>query len=339
MAENLKQLSSDARIAVYGSGSIGCFVGGLLLRARRCITFLARPRIADELSAYGVRLTDFSGLDALIPASQMDVQTSKENLREADLILLTVKSGDTPAAAAEIAALAKPDAMVVSLQNGVENIPILRAQLGHSRVLGGMVPFNVVQKGQGRFHRGSSGNIVVEGGRPDIARLLSVPGLNIEGSSNIEGVQWGKLVVNLNNALNALSGLPLRRQLEDRSWRRVLADQIEEAVGILKAAGIKTVPATKLPPRFIPPVLRLPDALFRIAAKPMLKIDPEARSSMLEDLVLRRLTEVDHLQGAIVRIAQSHGLAAPLSDNILRLIKDAESAAAGPPCLKPEAFI
>ncbi len=334
----VKTLSSYARIAIYGSGSIGCFVGGLLLHANRRVIFLARPRIAEEVSKFGLHLTDFAGLDARLPAGTLDVQTSKESLRDADLVLLTVKSGGTTSAAAEIAALAGPEVPVVSLQNGVENSSLLRAQLGEARVLSGMVAFNVVHKGRGHFHRGTSGNIVIEDWRPDIAKLLSVPGLEIATSGNISGVQWGKLIVNLNNALNALSDLPLRRQLEDRAWRRVLADQIAEAVEVLNAAGIKTVPATKVPPRFIPPMLRLPNTLFRIAAKPMLKVDPEARSSMWEDLVRRRPTEVDQLQGSIVRIAHSHALKAPLSEKILRLVKEAESASAGPPGLSPEAF-
>jgi 2-dehydropantoate 2-reductase len=330
------ELGEHTRIAVYGAGSLGCFVGGLLHLGGRRVTFLARSRIAAGLAVHGLLLTDFAGLRERVGAELLDVQTAPSFLREADLVLLTVKSRDTAAAAEEIARLTAPGLPVVSLQNGTGNTGFLRARLGPDRVLGGMVAFNAVHKGRGHFHRGSLGAIVIEAGRPDILRLLSVPGLEVEASSNITGVQWGKLLFNLNNALNALSNLPLRQELESRAWRRLLAAQIAEALVILEAAGIEAAPAHKVPPRLLPRILRLPSALFGLVARPMLRIDPEARSSTWEDLVQRRPTEVDQFQGAIVRLAREHGLKAPLSEAILHRVKEAEDAGAGPPGLTPE---
>src|SRR5450755_4269445 len=98
----------------------------------------------------------------------------------------------------------------------VGNVSVLRERLPGRRVLAAMVPFNVVALGEGRFHRATSGDIVVEQDDAETAERLSVPGLKLRATGNIDGVQWGKLLVNLNNALNALSGLPLRRQLADR---------------------------------------------------------------------------------------------------------------------------
>ncbi len=335
MAASHTPIAKDGHIVIVGAGSIGCFIGGLLLAGGRRVTFLGRPRIAAELGTYGLRLTDFAGLDQKLPPERILVSTDPAILRDADLILLAVKSGDTSSAAQEIAAISRAGVPVVSLQNGVENIGVLESHLGRERVLGGMVPFNVVSMGAGRFHRGTSGDVVIQDGRPDVLALLSAPGLDMAATADIAGVQWGKLILNLNNALNALSDLPLRQQLEKRAWRRVLADQMTEALNVLAAAKIKPVPATKVPMRLIPRILRLPDSLFRIAAKSMLKIDPEARSSMWEDLTRRRTTEVDHLQGAIVRLADRHGLSAPLSAKIVTLIKKAEAANAGPPGLSP----
>ena len=285
------ELGEHTRIAVYGAGSLGCFVGGLLRRARRRVTFLARPRIAAELTVHGLLLTDFAGLRERVSPENLDVQTAPGFLREADLVLLTVKSRDTAAAAEEIAALTAPGVPVVSLQNGADNPGTLRARLRPERVLGGMVVFNAVHKGQGHFHRGSLGAIVIEAGRPDILRLLSVPGLEVEASANITGVLWGKLLFNLNNALNALSNLPLRQELESRAWRRLLAAQIAEALAIMEAAGIEAAPAHKVPPRLLPRILRLSNVLFGIVARPMLRIDPEA--------------EILHLGGP--RAAPAHG--------------------------------
>jgi 2-dehydropantoate 2-reductase len=235
-----------------------------------------------------------------------------------------------------IAAHASPETVVVSLQNGVDNPATLRAELQGRNVLAGMVAFNAVHMGEGRFHRATSGQVVIEAGRPDVASLMSVPGIDVEESVDIAGVQWGKLLLNLNNALNALSDLPLRRQMQNRAWRRLFADQMAEGLAVLKAAGIAPVAATAVPASYVPMVLRLPDRLFRIAAARMLKIDPEARSSMWEDFVRRRPTEVDYLQGAIVRLAEWHGVEAPLSRRVAALVKRAEAAGAGPPGLTPE---
>jgi 2-dehydropantoate 2-reductase len=149
-------------------------------------------------------------------------------------------------------------------------------------------------------------------------------------------VLWGKLLLNLNNALNALSGLALAAQLGDRRWRVLLAAQIREALAVLKSAGIRPARIEGVPPQAIPYILRLPNWLFRVIAARMLAIDPQARSSMWEDLQLRRPTEIDYLQGAVLELGEKTGVGAPLTRRIVQLVKDAERAGAGPPALRPD---
>jgi 2-dehydropantoate 2-reductase len=149
-------------------------------------------------------------------------------------------------------------------------------------------------------------------------------------------VQWGKLLVNLNNALNALAGLPLRRQLAQRTWRRLFADQMAEGLAALRADGIEPVSSTPVPASWTPHLLRLPDGIFNVVLGRTMKIDPEARSSMWEDLQRGRATEIDYLQGVITEIADRHGLQVPLSRRIVALIKSAEKNAKGSPGLTPE---
>jgi 2-dehydropantoate 2-reductase len=148
-------------------------------------------------------------------------------------------------------------------------------------------------------------------------------------------VLWGKLVLNLNNAVNALAGIPLARELAERRWRLLLAAQIDEALAVLRARGIHPAVVEGVPPWAIPRILRLPDWLFRVVARRMLAVDPQARSSMWEDLLRGRATEVDYLQGAILKLAEPVGAATPMTERIVRLIKDAEAARAGPPGLQP----
>jgi 2-dehydropantoate 2-reductase len=252
------------------------------------------------------------------------------------VVLVTVKSADTAEMAGIIAKHAPPDAVIVSLQNGIGNTGVLRQRLPARRVLAGMVPFNVVSAGAGRFHRSTSGDIVIEQDDAGTAAHLSAPGLAMRPSPNIAGVQWGKLLVNLNNALNALGDLPLRRQLTLRPWRMLFADQMAEGLAAIRAERIKPVSTTPIPASWTPPLLRLPDAIFEAVLGRTMKIDPEARSSMWEDLQRGRPTEIDYLQGVITEIADRHGLQVPLSRRIVALIRRAEAVGQGSPGLTPE---
>jgi 2-dehydropantoate 2-reductase len=283
-----------------------------------------------------LRLTSFEGLDTRVVPAQLALSDDAATLSEAGVVLVTVKSADTAGIAGLIARHARPDATIVSLQNGVGNAAVLRAGLPGRRVLAGMVPFNVTSPGDGRFHRATSGDVVIEQNDADVAAQLSVPGLPVRSSDNIVGVQWGKLLVNLNNALNALADLPLRRQLAQRSWRRLLADQMTEALLAMKAEGIKPVSATPIPPGLTPYLLRMPDRPFELLLGRTMKIDHEARSSMWEDLQRGRPTEIDYLQGVIVQLAERHGLNVPLSRRVLALIKSAEAAGQRSPSLTAE---
>jgi 2-dehydropantoate 2-reductase len=333
---NGKHMIADRPIGVAGAGSIGCFVGGMLAASGRKVALLARPRVIGEIQANGLRLTSFEGLDRTIAANQLTLSEDANIFANVSALLVTVKSPDTAEIAEIIASHAPEDAVIVSLQNGVGNAAVLRERLPGRRVLAAMVPFNVVAPGAARFHRATSGDIMVERDDAATAERLSVQGLTMRAIDNIAGVQWGKLLVNLNNALNALSGLPLRSQLAQRPWRRLLADQVAEGLSAIKAAGIKPVSPTPVPSAWTPSLLRLPDAIFQALLGRTMKIDPEARSSMQEDLQRGRRTEIDYLQGVVVEIAARHGLDVPLSRRIVTLIKNAEAAAKGSPGLSPE---
>lgn len=327
---------SGQTIGIAGAGSIGCFVGGMLAAGGRRVALLARPRIIAEIEASGLRPTSFEGFDKTITSDRFVLSENPSIFATAGIVLVTVKSADTADMAEVIAKHAPSDAVIVSLQNGVGNKAVLCERLAGRRVLGGMVPFNVIALGEGRFHRATSGDIVIEQDEARTAGELSVPGLKMRTTGNIEGVQWGKLVLNLNNALNALAGLPLRKQIGLRPWRRLFADQVAEALAAIKADGVTPVSQTPIPPTWLPSLLRLPDFIFDALLGRTMKIDPEARSSMWEDLQHRRRTEVDYLQGVITEMAARHGLEAPLSHRIVELIRQAEREGKGSPALTPE---
>src|ERR1700744_5241693 len=247
----------DKAIAEAGAGSIGCFVGGMCAAGGRKVALLARPRVIQEIEGNGLRLTSFEGFEQTIPADRLTLSDDPKIFGDVGVVLVTVKSTDTAEIAERIAQHAPPKAVIVSLQNGVGNVAVLRARLPGRRVLAGMVPFNVVSQGDGRFHRATSGDIVIERDEAGTAERLSVPGLKMRATGNIDGVQWGKLLVNLNNALNALGGVPLRQQLSQRSWRRLFADQMAEGLSAIRAAGIKPVSSTPIPAGWTPPLVGL----------------------------------------------------------------------------------
>jgi 2-dehydropantoate 2-reductase len=332
------------RIAVAGAGSVGCYVGSCLTLAGRDVTLLLRPALAEAIVRHGLRVSDLDGADRVLAPSDVRLATDPEAaFAEADIILVTVKSGATEAMAGLIAEHAASGATVVSLQNGVGNVDVLLARLGGmARVVPGMVPFNVVQTlGQGvapRFHRATSGTVQIGAGVAGLREALAVKGVGVAESTDMAGVLWGKLLLNLNNALNALAGIPLATELGDKRWRRLLARQIGEGLKVLKAADIRPARIEGVPPGAIPRILRLPDWLFRRVAASMLAIDPEARSSMWEDLERRRPTEIGHLQGAILALAAKTGVRVRLTERIVQLVKEAEAAQAGSPRLAPDAI-
>ena len=122
-------MTADRSIGIAGAGSIGCFVGGMLAAGGRQVALLARPRVIEEIESNGLRLTSFEGLDRRIAADQLTLSEDPSNFTDAGVVLVTVKSADTAEIADVIARHAPHDAVIVSLQNGVGNVGVLRERL------------------------------------------------------------------------------------------------------------------------------------------------------------------------------------------------------------------
>lgn len=309
-------------VLVMGAGTIGCYIGGCLAAVGVPVQFVGRPRVLQALAQRGLMLTDLDGARHQVPAAQLQLSETVPTGARPALVLLCVKSGATAEAAAQLGAALPASTLVLSLQNGISNAATAREAAPALQVLPGMVPYNVAEIGPGAFHRGTTGALAAQ---DDAALRPWLPvferaGVPLQLHPNLLSIQWGKLLLNLNNPVNALSGLPLRDELLQRGYRRCFAALIEEALAALKAAGITPTQMSAVPAQRLPMLLRLPDWLFKRVAARLLRIDPQARSSMADDLALRRRTEVDAFCGEVVRLAQAHDLTAPCNAKMVQLL-------------------
>ncbi len=279
----------------------------------------------DSLQKNGLTVSDLDGFNGHIAGDGLRLATSLSEVTledEPSVILLCVKGGATLSAAQAIAQVCKPETTIVSLQNGVDNVARIQAGAPLMQVLAGMVPYNVVMPTTHQVHRASVGSLHIERSpiSEQFAPLFKAAGLPTDLIDNMRAVQWGKLLLNLNNPVNALSELPLQAQLRDRSLRRVVADLQSEALAVMARARITPAQVTPVAPRVLPHLLRLPNWLFTRVAARMLRMDARARSSMADDLSQGRVTEIDDLCGAVVRLADAHGVAAPMNEAMCQLI-------------------
>jgi 2-dehydropantoate 2-reductase len=322
----MAQTSARQHIVIQGAGLIGGFLGGVLAANGAQVTLLGRPRFLEPLRN-GLTLTDLRGLKQLVAAADIRCSTDAACLTAADIVFTCVKSGATSAAATELAAHAKPGTLVVSFQNGVRNADVLRAGAPQCEVLAGMVPFNVMQPAPAHWHRGTEGALYIAR-HPKLdflVPLFAQANVTLRFSDDMRAVLWSKILLNLNNAVNALSGTTLLQELMTRDYRLVLAACITEALAAMSAAGIEPAQINRNKPSALPGILRWPNFLYKHIAMRRLKIDSKARGSMQEDLDDGRKTEIDDINGAVVKLGAQYGVPTPVNDKISALIRDAET--------------
>lgn len=329
-------------VAVLGAGSIGCYLGGQLAAGGAAVTFIGRERFQKALSQNGLTLTHYERSEIHVPADKFEFALSPDAAQGADVVLICVKSQDSRAAAQSLLPHLGKDTLVISFQNGVRNPDVIGEALPDHIVLGGIVPFNVTGTGPGRFHCGTEGDLIVQTcGAPQLKALT----MHFAGGRqtlrlvpDVKAVQWGKLLVNLNNALNTLTGGTLHEGLSQRDYRLSLAMMIEEGLAVLQGAGITPAQFGKTSLEQTLKTLRLPNILFKVIMRLILRIDKTARSSMLDDLDMGRGTEIDYLQGEIVHLAQETCQSAPINAAVMALVKEAFEQGVSPKMSGAEIF-
>lgn len=328
------------RIGVLGAGAIGGYLGVRLSAGGAAVSLVGRRSLVELRSRLCAVALD-GGRQR--PGDDLVVTEDPAALRDAEVVLVTVKSTATAEAAALIDAQARAEAVVVSFQNGLGNARILRDTLGASRVVAGMVAFNVVREDEGaRLRQATRGPLVAgtgEGAVDAVMRSLgeafTAGGLALELRRDIEGVLAGKLLLNLNNGICAATGLPIASSLRSRDARWCLSRCMLEGLAAVHAAGQRPVSVLGLPPWLIARALLLPDAILLRVAKRLVSADPQARSSTLQDLDAGKPTEIDALNGAIVALGREHGVRCPANETVVEVVRGLEAASPPLPFVTP----
>lgn len=327
-------------IVIAGAGSVGCYVGGRLASGGASVSFLARERIRDDVSQHGMHVSDWQGFSEILAADDISISCDERILRDADIIIVSVKSRDTLAMAQTIKRSGNTTATVFSFQNGVGNVAVLKTELPDHTVMPVMVPYNVLytpgtEGKAARFHCGTEGALFCQKDRASQQLMAAAhdAGLDMEYRSNMVNILWSKLLLNLNNPINALAGIPLKQQLEDKHYRKIFRMAMQEGLSVLRSAGINPGQVAAVPMAMVPIVLALPTFLFTRVAQKMLAIDPQARSSMWEDLQNRRPVEVDYITGELVKLGQQVNVPTPVNSKLIELVKAAHDMGQGSPCI------
>ncbi|MBB1029350.1 2-dehydropantoate 2-reductase [Dietzia sp. SLG310A2-38A2] len=317
------------RITVIGAGVVGCYLGGRLAR-HADVTLVGRPHVLDPIRAVGLTVESGEGVeDRLhIPAAALTLAESPESVRRSDVVLVCTKAGSTAAATAEFDPFLRPGSLVVGLQNGLHSADLIRDGVDSTPVIAGIIPFNVARTGPATYRRTSNGEIRIAEHplATPLQRVMEEAGLRVRATDDIQAVLHGKVLLNLNNAVQALSGLPLRTELLDRDLRRCVAICQAEANRVFTAAGVVSRVPIAVPAGMLPFVMRLPTPAFRRLARAVMRVDADGTSSMNDDLVRGRPTEIDILQGEVVRMGRYLGVETPACARMVELVHEAERA-------------
>ncbi|GAA1721460.1 2-dehydropantoate 2-reductase [Dietzia cercidiphylli] len=317
------------RITVIGAGVVGCYLGGRLAR-HADVTLVGRPHVLDPIRAVGLTVESGEGVeDRLhVPAEALTLAETPVAVRRSDVVLVCTKAGSTASATAEFVPYLRPGSLVVGLQNGLHSADLIREGVDATPVIAGIIPFNVARTGPATYRRTSTGEIRIAE-HPLAAPLLRVmeeADLRVRATDDIQAVLHGKVLLNMNNAVQALSGLPLRTELLDRDLRRCVALCQAEANRVFTAAGVVSRVPIAVPAGMLPAVMRLPTPVFRRLARAVMRVDADGTSSMNDDLVRGRPTEIDILQGEVVRMGRYLGVETPACAHIVELVHEAERA-------------
>ena len=304
------------RVAVVGAGAVGCYYGGMLARAGAPVTLIGRPVHVAAIERDGL-LLETTRFTARVPVA---ASTEIAAVRGAELVLFCVKSTETDATAQALAPQLAPGAIVLSMQNGVDNLERLRAHVS-GPAFAAVVYVAVAMAGPGHVRHTGRGDLVIgavaltgqQGAQPMLERVagwMRRAEIGCVVSDNVEGELWAKLLINCAyNAISALGHARYRRIGAHPAALSVLKEAVREVVAVAQAAGV-----------------RLPEGDLVEAACGISRSMAEATSSTAQDIARGKRTEIDHLNGYVVRRGEALGVPTPVNRTLHALVKLLEEA-------------
>jgi 2-dehydropantoate 2-reductase len=304
--------TSWPKVAVVGAGAVGGYFGGMLARAGAPVVLIGRPAFVDAVKQNGLALYTLSFNETVKTEAASEIQAA----RGADVVLFCVKTTDTAETSRALAPLLAPNAIVVSMQNGVDNVEQIRQASG-IEALGSVVYVAASVPQPGTIKHVGRGDLVV-GPRNErterVAAVFERAGVGCKISDNLEGELWTKLIWNC--AFNAISGLARARYGNiagsEASWN-VVKEVIQEVVDVAKAANVRLVGVENV---------HAAVAGARKIAQQM----PDAISSTGQDMMRGKRTEIDSLNGYIARRGAELGVPTPVNRTLWALVKLSEEA-------------
>jgi 2-dehydropantoate 2-reductase len=301
-SNELQAAKNSIKVAVMGAGAVGCYFGGMLARAGHEVVLIARPQHVEAIARDGLRMqtTTFDERVRLAASSEPGA------VQGARLVLFCVKSLDTEAAGALLRPHLAPDALVLCLQNGVDNAERLRTVLTGTMVAAAVVYVAVEMAGPGHVRHHGRGELVIEpsGASVAVAQALIAAGIPTEISSNVRGELWAKLILNCAyNAVSAIAQLPYGKTVQGEGIEEVMRDVVAECLAVAQAEGVQVAGDVHAS------VAKLASSM------------PKQFSSTAQDLARGKPTEIDYLNGLIVKRGEVLGIATPANRVLWALVK------------------
>ena len=310
------------RISVVGAGGVGCYFGGMLALAGAPVVFVARPNHGEAMRTRGLVIEHADRTDTIVVNASDDVAIAAGS----SLVLLCTKTTSVVETAQSLVPHLAPNATVLCLQNGVDSAERVRAATGLD-ALPVVVYIAAEMVGDGQVRKGGRGALIT--GEPDaaaarphalpldeLATLFNGAGIPLTVSANIRGDLWQKMVANCTyNAISAIARVRYGRIHANPHSAAIVRPLADECIAIARALGVT-----------------LPDVDLHAFGRTLTQVHaPEAYSSTAQDLMRGRRTEIDSLNGYIVRKGAAHGVPVPLNQALHALVKLQEEATAVPP--------
>jgi len=305
--------------AVVCAGAVGCYFGGMLARSGARVTLIGRPVHMDPIAREGLRIDGLRVNERIPIAATSSLQ---EGLREGDVILFCVKTVNTETAAREMQPFLRPNTAILSFQNGVDNVDRIHAAIGRHAIPAAVyvaaemtAPGVVSHTGRGDLVIGHRSGWPRDVQLPPLAAIFESAEIPCRVSDTIETELWTKMAMNCAyNAISALTRAQYGRMVAFPAVRSLMDRAVSETVAVARAEGVPLSASA------------MTEAVYRLAGNMS-----AATSSTAQDIARGRLTEIDSLNGYVVRRGATLGIATPVSETLVTLVKLLEDSAVNRP--------